>query len=136
MDYVSLMRILQRGEHLLGVLDGILRGEGPATQPFGQRFTLDELHHHHYLVAERKRRPEQGDVGMVESGEHLDLAKEPSDEIGAPRGVGQQHLQGFDAIGDHVPRPVDAAHASTAQLAEDLVVADAVADLHGCSGTL
>jgi hypothetical protein len=55
---------------------------------------------------------QRGDVGMVEAGEHSDLAQEALGDLFGAGSVGEQHLHRFDALRDGVADLVDLADAA------------------------
>ena len=64
--------------------------------------------------------------GMVEAGQHLDLAHEPAGEFAAACQIREHDLHGFDAVGKDIPHLVHLAHAAVAQLPDDFVIAYAL----------
>src|SRR5262249_27016768 len=60
------------------------------------------------------------DVRMLQPGDDLGLGLEEVTVLLAPLAA-QYHLQGYQAVQAHLPRPVDDAHAAAAQLAGALV---------------
>ena len=67
---------------------------------------------------------------MIECGLHLDFAQKPLSQVRISFHVRKQHLHGFNALGKNVLDLVDLAHASLAKNFNNLVVANAVADVH------
>jgi len=72
---------------------------------------------------------QRGDVGMHQAGVDLDLAAEALRQVGGLAQIGQQHLHGFQAVGDEIADFVDRAHAAGAEALHHLIVADALANL-------
>src|SRR5947207_7356695 len=71
-----------------------------------------------------------GDVGMIEGGLHLDLALKAFCQFGIAFDVWQQHLHGFDALGNQVLYFVNLAHPALSKNFDDFVIANTLADIH------
>ena len=119
--------VAQCGQHLVDVVQGLGRRERPPLQTMGQGIALDVLHDHDELIVGRKSRPQRRNVGMIETGQQLDLAHEAGAQVALVGQVGQQDLHGLDAVGNEVAHQEDLAHASMAEFADDLVVANLLA---------
>jgi hypothetical protein len=66
------------------------------------------------------------DVGVVEVARGRRLDVEALQGVGRPRQAAQDHLEGDLAVDAHLPGPVDDAHAAARDLAEQLVIAEAL----------
>jgi len=129
MDHSPLVGVSQRRESLGHVVAGLPEAEGTLAQAFFQGAPLDVLHDHEELVIGSQRGVQPGDVGMVETGQHLDLAHEALGQIRRLGQVGEEHFHRLGAVGDGVAHLVDLTHSPFAQDANDLIVSDCVADI-------
>ena len=96
----AFMSVTQRRQDLRNVADGILEGIRPRLDSFLQGRALDELHDHEELIFQAKCGSEARDVGMIQACQHLDFAHEPVCQFLVIGKIGQQDLQGIDAVGD------------------------------------
>src|ERR1700727_3484673 len=66
---------------------------------------------------------QMGNVGMIETGEHANLAVETRREIGFRSEVRQKHLHGLSAVRNYVTDAIDLPHAPRPKHADNLVIA-------------
>ena len=72
-----------------------------------------------------------GDVRMIERGEDLGFALEPSESVGVRREGVRQHLQGIVPLEPRVMRSPDLAHPALANQGGDFIGAEAAAGANG-----
>jgi hypothetical protein len=72
-----------------------------------------------------------GNIGMLESGRRLGLLNEPALPLRVGNQLGRQDLEGDLAVQIDVEGTVDDPHAATADLIEDLVMGEGLADHPG-----
>src|SRR5580658_773992 len=117
----------ESGEHLIQIDERVGIADIALLQAGGERGAFDVLHDHDELIADGQRGAQLGDIRMMQAGENFYLAQETVGEFLLLGKIGQQNFHGFDAVGKRVTDFVDLAHASSAQRAEDQVVAFACA---------
>ena len=84
-----LMSVTERRKDLRDIAEGIPEGDRPRFRPFLQGGAFDVLHDHEELIFLAKRGAEAGDVGMIQTCQHLDFANEPVSEVRVIGKVGQ-----------------------------------------------
>ena len=90
----------------------------------GQRSPLDELHGVEVHAAVGADREDRHDVAMVQIGRRLRLGLKPQEVPRVHRRGERQYLQGDPAAERNLHRLVDDSHAASANLSDDLVVAE------------
>jgi len=90
--------------------------------PFIQGRTLDELHDHEELILQAKRCAQARPIGMIQTCEQLDFANEAVREFRVFGKIGQQDLQGIDAVGNGVLDLINLPHPACAQQADNLII--------------
>ena len=122
-----LVRGLERIGDLLRDRQRFVEGDRPARDPLRQIVTLDQLHHKGAHTAALLDPVDGGDMRMIEGRQRVGFAREPPEALGV---VGENLRQDFDrdiAIELRIPGPIDFAHSSRADLAEDFVDAQSSA---------
>ena len=110
MDDALLVRGFERVGDLLRDRQHVGERQRTAPDDRGEVLTIDELHHERVLLDAVDR----ADVRMVERGEQLRLAREPSQAAGVSRKELGQDLQRNVAIESGVAGAIDLAHAAFA----------------------
>src|SRR5215831_20819203 len=77
--------------------------------------SLNQLHDHHQVPTFAERIMDRGNVGMIESGLKLDLAKKSFILLGSLRCVRRDDLQRFHAPCDYMLDLVDFSHTTAAK---------------------
>ena len=104
---------------------GLLERDGALLQATAQRLALEVLHHQEVdlvLVTDVEQR---ADPRMIQCGNMAGLAFEAQTEFGADGHAAPDHLDRHRAIEAGVVRPIDLAHAATADQRHDFVSAEA-----------
>ena len=89
MDDVLFVRVTERRENLVGVVDRFGGRDRRSRDAVGQRFAFHELHDHHQLIFVRQRRTQGGDIGMVQRGQQANFTQEAIGETLIRMQVGQ-----------------------------------------------
>ena len=122
------------GVQSVGNLDGQaeqnFRLDGLSGDAMLQSHTVQELHNEERMAVMLPDLMNRADIGMIESRGRLRLPLETSQCWGISGDLVRQELQGNKAMQGDVLRLVHHAHAATAQLLDDAVVRDGLAD-HG-----
>ena len=107
-------------------------GNPCSRQDAVERLPLDQLHRQEMHVRRFVffNRVDRDDARAIEGGEDLGLTLESREAVGVAGDVGRQHLQRDVAAELGVAGAIDLAHSASAQLGEDFVVAEGLAD-HG-----
>ena len=133
MHHATPMCIFQCRKHLPNIADAFERAARPrrAHLPL-QVFAFDELHYHGNLIIGLKSRVQLRDVRMRQACQHTDFAQKAIRQLRAAP-VGAQQFQRFHTLRDNVAHTVDFADSSRTELAQDFVIAKALARLqrHG-----
>ncbi len=124
---------LEARGHLDRQRQGVLHGHGAALDDGGQGLARHHLHGQTEAAVVLLDPVDLRHVGVVEGGQQLGLAAEAGHAVHVGGEVGGQELEGHLAIEARVEGQENLAHAAAADGAEDLVVGEAVAWLHGCS---
>ena len=125
MDDAGAMR---GGERLGNLYRGRQRGgqwERPAFEARGQRLALNQFHHEEVSRPDLVHSVQRGDMGMVEGGECLRLAREASNAVWV---AGHRIRQNLDRNGTpelRIVRAIDLAHGPGAERGKDFVGAEA-----------
>ena len=109
-------------------LEQLLRLEGLSSDAVLERLALQELHGDEGLALVLVDVVDRTDVGVVEGGAGLGLAPEPLQGDLVAEELLRQELQRDESVEAGVLGPVDDAHAPGAQLFDDAVVGDGLAD--------
>ena len=81
MDHAAAMRIAQRSQYLLDIVDDVALRDGSLLGDLLQRGAFHKLHHHDQLVVDLEGGMQLCDVGMIETGEHANFADEPVSQV-------------------------------------------------------
>ena len=103
--------------------------ERAALYGCGEAAPFDEFHDHEIRIAVAQGRMQAGDIGVNHAGVDFDFAQEAVAHAGVGHQIGAQNFHGVEAVRDDVSHAKHLAHSAGAQFAEDLVVADGLADL-------
>jgi hypothetical protein len=106
-----------------GVLDGLARRKGSRRESLAQGFALQKLHHDVGRALLRADVVDRGHVGVVQAPGGLRLPLEATQAVGVEEG--RQHLDRDLSTQSRISRAVDLSHAARADLAENLVRAEA-----------
>ena len=109
-------------------VEGVLQRQRPLGDAGFEAFALDQGHRQEGLAIGLADFVDRADVGMIESGGGLGFAKETGFGLVVAKQVRRQELQRDGALEARVLGLVDDAHAALAELFEDLVVTDGLAD--------
>jgi NADPH-dependent ferric siderophore reductase len=123
-DDSLLVRALQGSHHGEQQLDGAHRGQALAAQQLLERLTLEVLQHHEGPVSALAHLMDDDDVLVAAQRGGARLEDEAPGELGI---LGVEELDGHAAAQPGVAGQVDRAHASPAQLPDELVVLDEAA---------
>ena len=105
--------VAERGRDLVGDLGGLHRVDvSVGAQDVGQRAALHVLHRHEVGVRVLAPVVHGDDVGVGQVGGGLGLATEALDEVRIGRELGEQHLDGHQAVEQQVARQEDVGHAA------------------------
>ena len=122
-----LVRRIERVGDLPRPAQRLLEWHGPARQPLGQRLALDQLENERRVAAALLEAVQHADVRVIERRQHARFPLEARQPIGIGGQRPRQHLDRDLAPEARVARPVDLAHAATAEQRRDAVDTD-VAD--------
>ncbi len=113
---------------------------GSGVDPLGQGLTLGQLHDQELAAVDVLEAVDRCDPGVLECGQHPCLALEAGQPLGVGGEPGGQHLDGHLAAELRVLGPPHLTHAALAELVQDLVVRNRLADhvlaFPGGTGTL
>ncbi len=126
-DDSLVVRLFQRLGDLSGDGEALLERQGSRGEPFGQRRSLDELHDEGADAARLFEAEDGGDVRVVQLGQQLRLALEAGEALLVLGEGGGEDLDGDLALQLRVGGAKDLAHAALAELAGNLVGAEASA---------
>jgi hypothetical protein len=102
--------------------------QGTGDQAIPERFPLEQLHREEGAPLVFVDVEDRADVGMLKRGGGPRLALEALESFGVFREIVRQELQGDAPPELQILRLVDDSHAAAAELAEDPVVRDSLAD--------
>ncbi len=71
------VRIGKRGKNLGDVINTLAEVEPRAAKPGIERLAFHELHDHQQVLSLAKRGVQPGNIGVAQTGQHPDLAREP-----------------------------------------------------------
>jgi len=139
-DDTLLVGLLEGLRDLLRDRHGLRRGDRSALHALRELFAFDELHGQE--VAGRSITQGGGlepvdvrDVGMVQRGQQVRLAREAGQALGIASQLRRQHLYRYLPAKARVRRPIDLAHAPRADGGGDAVLGHDVAGRQGQGGT-
>ena len=108
--------------------------DGTSADPFAQRLPLEQLHRDEPLALVRVDVVNGADAGMVEGGGCARFALKALERLGRAGQVLGQELEGHGAAEASVLRLVDDTHPAAAELLDDVVVGERLADHSVASG--
>ena len=136
MDDARFVRRLQARRDAGGDRKSLVDRQRSGGEPFGERRPLDELHDEEARFSLILEAIDGGNIGVIESGQEPRLALEAEKPFRVLRNGIRKGLQRNVPMEFRVARPVHLAHAAPPDRSDDLVGADATADLerHGFPG--
>src|SRR6266567_1352502 len=127
MDHTALMCVVERGKNLVHVAEHRWKRHADRFQDPGQRLAFQKFHDQRQIIAEPKGSMDCRNVGMVQTGLHLDFTEKT---IGLLFGTTMtQYLHRFQAAGNNVFDLVHFAHAADARDRNDPVITDDLSDV-------
>jgi hypothetical protein len=124
MDDTLGVRGLERVHDLARDAEGLLERNRAGLDAVRERRALDQLHHQGAIFDSVYR----GDVGVVQRGQHLRLAREARHLYGIGCQAVREKLHGDLSSELRVGRPVHFAHSAFAQLLHDSIMGEGFAD--------
>ena len=125
---------LQGVGHLDGVLQHLRNAQAALGNQIDQRFALHVLHHHEFGVAFRNDVVNGDDVGVVQRGGGLRFLDEAAAALGIARAGAGENFDGDKPVEAGVLGLPDFAHASGAELFQELIVVDSFPDHRSTPG--
>ena len=123
MDDPALVRRLQPLGDLEEQRNRFVHRDRPSRDPLREVFALHQLHDQEPCVAVGLKSMNGRNVRMVQGGERLRLALEPSQPLLVFGERFRQHLDRHLTLELRVARPIHLSHAARTERAKDLVVA-------------
>ncbi len=121
-DHPALMGEAERGGHVGRDLGGAIgQDRALAADDLSERATLDVLHDDEVRAVLLAPVVDRDDVGVAEVGGGLCLAAEALDEVAVGRQFGEEDLERDLPVEHEVVGQVDLGHATSRQVAQDLV---------------
>jgi hypothetical protein len=122
------VRGFERLRNLMHHAERLVRRDGPASDPFGKRLALDQLHREEIRALKFLEAVQRGDVGMVQRRQRLRFAFETRGAVAISREGFRQQLDRDAASEPRVARPVHLSHTAGAEAALNFVLAQGLAD--------
>ena len=131
MNDTGFMCGFQRFGNLLGYREGFIKRNGTLSNAVGERRPLHQLQHQRTRALRFLDAVDSCNAGMVEAGEDLRLALEPSQPTRISRKRLGQDLQRHLPVQLGISGLIDLAHAALANEGGDVIVAESGADVQG-----
>ena len=127
---------IERVADLFGDRHGLVDREGTVGDAFGKRRSVDELEHQRGRLPIVFNAVDAGDVRVIDGGKHLRLPPKAGKARGVVDERVREDLERDVAIELRVPRAVDRAHSSRANLRDDFIRADPRSGREGQSAAI
>lgn len=111
-----------------GQLQRAWHGEAPAAQPVAQLFAANELHGNEGDALRFAHLMDHGNVRVLEGGGGLGFLDEAAPPLGVSHQIRRKNLEGNLAVEVQVDRAINDPHSAPANLLEDFVVRDRLAN--------
>ena len=125
MNDAAVVRVIERLQHLHGILERLVRGQTSPNEPLGQGFSLDVLHDQERTPIVLGKVVEGADPGMLERADGARFTLEPGAIGGNGGAIGIEQLQCNDPFQTDVARSIHFAHAAQPDERKNLVRAEA-----------
>ena len=127
---------LEPGRQALRQLQPLSQSQGPAFEAFLQGFAFEQLEHQVGLPVDLPEVVNGAQIGVVEGASGARLAAEAFERASLFGRPLRQEFDGHLATEPGIGRQVDDPHAAAAELSDDFVVGDLLAEHHSFSSNL
>src|SRR5262249_18570899 len=124
------VRVGQGVEHLVDVRERLASRDATLLHTFCKVLTFHEFHDHHELIFQLQRGSQLRDIGMIQRCQNLDFPLEASCQVLTTHETRKQNFNGLATVGNHMAYAVHSSHPATAELPDDLVIADSLLGPH------